>query len=922
MNLHNGGYLTFWWFAFRNFNKRNSLPNRIAAQYATLSKKRNLRLKEEADFRHAFNNKRIADAISHYQSLLSSLSQKSSTCKPIYVDRRTIGRLVTQLKHSRQKPHFDFLKRLVEKDMVEKLHLKPSHYEYHALMHAYGVQEKPITTAYALIKRMKEQGLKPNVYTYNTLLGCCKRTNNLEKAQEYFGEMEEAGIQPDTVTYNTMLHLLSKLGHFDDMFNFYSAMTVMPDTYTYSIMLDAAVKSKNKSMGLDIYNNLLDKTPADKIDLNTYNNMVRFAAAEVGVNEALDLYYRIQPKNHEAQLYRHITPDVFTFNIIIDACLKNRLFSRAYMIFRDMKERKVHPDVYTYGMLIDIESRKESNLKAAIELFNEMCSIGIKPNERVLNSLANLASSGTTQLADLESLLKITQRYYGQYELDSNAYNALLYGFAQHGRTDTVQVLYNHIKRKNLFQPDIITYTNLTLAFVNSNDIDTALQIYYTLRRKHEDFINSRQTTCHLTKASNIAPMPLHLDTIFYSTILSALSKKVLNSNKPVVEKSNTMEDQTSFTLNGYDDESGSPSRLSAALDLFNDMRPLRIQPTLHIYTTMVHLCGQYGDPNALHQIHQHIKLDLALDPDIGIYNALMDAYNRVGDGDTVLDIWQALILPIDSSSSAPISVDQTTVSIVLDSCGHNGMFQQAQLIWQFLKQKPALIKLNTNNYNSYIECLCRSKGDRGWKMAYQLMKEEMILPMFYNNAAAASSGKPLVDEKTINTLISFAKKKGLETSETENLKKLNNKMYEMKAFLVTKSLSFKQWLEIPQIKNQVKSHHTETFMHTTLNFQRTFLSVAYMLGSGKPARRLNAPHMKSLLLTFNRQTYGIISARLCTTVKRILRLLKLRIILLAQRYQERNPSSTPSISSNFGSSARLWFVSSYHIFFNSYINY
>ncbi|CAO3674055.1 unnamed protein product [Rhizopus microsporus] len=172
----------------------------------------------------------------------------------------------------------------------------------------------------------------------------------------------------------------------------------------------------------------------------------------------------------------------------------------------------------------------------------------------------------------------------------------------------------------------------------------------------------------------------------------------------------------------------------------------------------MLHACGQSRDEYVLEHVYQLIKVDLYLDPDIGIYNALMDAYNRIGDGRTVLDIWQQLV----SSAPPNVAVDQASVSIVLDSCGHNGYMHRAPSIWNWLKRTG--FELNTNNYNSYIECLCRIPGRVGWDRALRLMKEDMRAP------GDEISDKPLIEEKTFNTLISFAKKKQFEESEIKQL--------------------------------------------------------------------------------------------------------------------------------------------------------
>jgi hypothetical protein len=124
-------------------------------------------------------------------------------------------------------------------------------------------------------------------------------------------------------------------------------------------------------------------------------------------------------------------------------------------------------------------------------------------------------------------------------------------------------------------------------------------------------------------------------------------------------------------------------------------------------------------------------------------------------------------------ASYSDIKPDQTSVSIVFDSCGHNGFVTRAQSIWTWLKKTK--FKLNTNNYNSYIECLCRARGRVGWDQAYQLVKLEMSTPQ------KPLHGKPVIDQKTVNTLISFAKKKRFDSNEIDSLEQWKSSILGLK---------------------------------------------------------------------------------------------------------------------------------------------
>ncbi|KAI9480328.1 MAG: hypothetical protein EXX96DRAFT_600264 [Benjaminiella poitrasii] len=681
----------------------------------------------------------IQKAHLEYDSLLFKIKNKVTKGKPA-VDRSVIQKLLKLVHRSKRKDDLRFLEKVL-KDMNDSLQLAPTHFEYHLLMYAYGLQKLPEKASEVFQQMRQVAKLEPTIYSYNMLLGCYKRANDVQKAEVLMSEMKQHRIQPDTVTYNTMLHLLLKEQRFDRLFDVFRTMTkenVRMDVYTYSTMLSAVVKAKNPSqqkVGQRICDYLMsDKVKKKDVDVNIVNNMMRFLA-KTSLSKVLELYHSLGDK------YPHIQPDRVTFNILLDLFLKNGSPGRAYMLYEDMKKMKLDPDVITYGTLIDAEA-KEGNLKEAMELFKDMCDASIQPNERILNSLVNIASSKYASQTDLDHLIHLVDQYQHTLHLDTKAYNSLMYGLALNGRSEQVQHIYDSVFRNLDRKPDISTFTNLTLSYINDNLIEDAMSIYKTLREFHKK--------CKDDQIRSKAKIPIELDATFFSTLISALTKETRHERG--VQK----------FITTYDPEDSLP-RLITAMSMFNDMRSLRIQPTEYIYTAMLHACGQYRDQYVLEQVHKLIKVDLYLDPDIGLYNSLMDAYNRTDNGDMVLDIWQTLSLT-GSHSSQPLAPDQITVSIVFDSCGHNGLFNRALSIWNWLKRTE--FKLSTNNYNSYIECLCRGPGRMGWDIARELVEKEMSTPL------RPMHGKPVIDNKTVNTLISFAKKKNFDTSEIEKLEK------------------------------------------------------------------------------------------------------------------------------------------------------
>ncbi|EIE86514.1 hypothetical protein G6F47_009015 [Rhizopus delemar] len=599
------------------------------------------------------------------------------------VDRPLLRRLVRLAGSSQRRDDYDFLKRVMD-EMPKRFQQKPSPMEYNTLLGASGQHEGP-ERALGVMEEMKRAGVEPNLYTYNLLLNCFKKHGQVAAAEALWKRM--GPIEPDAVTYNTLLQLWRQTNEGDRLFDFFRDQVKVADVYTYTIVLDAAMAYGAPEEGQRAFEALL-KQP--KLDTAAMNTMLRYKSADV--EGCLALYRRLRCR-----------PDQKTFNILLDACLKQGAEAEARRVYEEMKKKKIKPDEVTYGTWIDAKKRA-GDLEGALDLLEAM---PIDPSGRILNRLVSMAKEATRE--QLDRLVRMMEPYEARLDrVGSNAWMGIL---ARLGRSEKAQAVYDRVFRQR--PPDVVTFTHLTLAYINDDCLDDAFDIYRVLRDDHR----------HRGR--------VQLDAPFYSTLIAALTSLKTSERR-------------------------ASERLQMALSLFGDMRSLGLQPSRHTYTALLHAAGQYKEGYVLEHVHGLMKVDPFLDPDTALYNALMDAYNRTGDGQTVLDLWQQLV------SSDVVTIDPASVSIVLDSCGHNGYPERARAIWRELKQ--AGFELNANNYNSYVECLCRSAGREGWDQALALVKEEMSRPGRYR------PNRPEMEAKTVNTLLGFARKKGWKTEAMEEL--------------------------------------------------------------------------------------------------------------------------------------------------------
>lgn len=275
---------------------------------------------------------------------------------------------------------------------------------------------------------------------------------------------------------------------------------------------------------------------------------------------------------------------------------------------------------------------------------------------------------------DADSIMTILEQVNDKDSKTASYYNDLLKQLASQGRSVQAQKVYDEIFREHEILANIATYSQLMLAYINDGKYEEAMEIYYELR-DHEDSPNSSVKN-------------LQLDAKTYGSMISSLTdikNMVLNKTRfdptmePLYEYS--VEDVDSAIY--QDIEGDSQPSLLTALTLFNDMRHLEIQPSSEMYISMLKSCAEQKDGYVLEKIHKLIRMDLYLDPDIKVFNHLMNAYNIVGDGSSVLEIW-------DTAESSN-NFDQESVSIVLNTCLQHGFITRLTAIWNTLKLKNQL---------------------------------------------------------------------------------------------------------------------------------------------------------------------------------------------------------------------------------------
>ncbi|KAJ1910410.1 hypothetical protein IWQ60_010671 [Tieghemiomyces parasiticus] len=155
--------------------------------------------------------------------------------------------------------------------------------------------------------------------------------------------------------------------------------------------------------------------------------------------------------------------------------------------------------------------------------------------------------------------------------------------------------------------------------------------------------------------------------------------------------------------------------QMTRALALFEEMIVARVYPNLHSYTIMIKGFADVRDSDGVHLVHRLFNLDTRVEPNMVIYNALLDAYNRVDSPIDAFQMWELIVLH-------GFPIDNCTVSVALDACAHPGYLIHIQPIIELAHSRG--VRLNINNFTSLVETYFR-QGQPSF--AIQVLAQDMV---------------------------------------------------------------------------------------------------------------------------------------------------------------------------------------------------
>ncbi|KAF7817359.1 pentatricopeptide repeat-containing protein [Senna tora] len=353
---------------------------------------------------------------------------------------------------------------------------------------------------------VKEGVVKPNVYTYTTMIrGFCKM-GMLENARKVFDEMK---CDPNLITYNTMINVFCKKGEMESARRVFDRMleskNCMPDVVTYTTLIDGYCKKGELHEAMKCMTEMAKQ--GCQPNVLTYNALVEGLCLNGNVDEGKRMMTRMRLNGLKDNVVTHtsilkgfcivgksdeaikhmkemvslgMNPDVKSYGIIINEYCKIRKPYEAISLLREMRARSIKPSVSSFNavfrVLVDL-----GKLQEAIVLLKQMPQMGCSPNFLSYSTVICGLCEAKGRMQEAEELVR--DMVQNGHNLDATMYSCLLRGYCEEGKEEmALQTVYDIIS--NNYVINLESFSTFVKKLCAKGYVKEVETIYEEMRRR------------------------------------------------------------------------------------------------------------------------------------------------------------------------------------------------------------------------------------------------------------------------------------------------------------------------------------------------------------------------------------------------------------------------------------------------------
>ncbi|XP_057845150.2 pentatricopeptide repeat-containing protein At3g12770-like [Cryptomeria japonica] len=617
---------------------------------------------------------------------------------------------------------------------------------YNKLIYMY-VKCGSLVDARKVFDHMKER----NVISWNTIIAAYRRHGLAQEAVTLFHHMQQTSLKPDKFTFSSVLPACTKMGALEQGVNIHESIKdreILSDVIVASALVDMYAKCGSVAKARELF----DEMPQRNVF--SWTAMVAGYARNGFVEKALETFKQMQMAG--------VKPNSTTFASILPACTKMGALEQGMEIHRSIKEAGFLSDVIVATALVDLYSKCGSIDKAralfdtmpqrdviscnamiagyaqngsvdkALETFKHMQLAGIKPNSTTFASILTTCA----KVGALEQGIDIHQSIKDREILsDVVVATALVDVYAKCGSIDKARELFDRMPQR-----DVVSWTAMISGYAQNGFVEKALETFKQMQvagvKPDPTTFASILPACAKMGALEQG-MNIHQSINeggFMSDVIAATAIVDMYAKFGSIDKARELFDRmpkrdviawntmiAGYAQNGFVDK---------ALETFKHMQLTGVKPNSTTFASVLPACAKMGALKQGMNIHQSI-IEGGFVSNIIVGNALVDMYAKCENIDKACELflrmpqrddisWNAMITgyaqngfvkealeTFKQMQLAGVKPDSTTFASILSACAKMGALEQGMDIHQSIKEGGFLsdVIVATALVDMYAKC-------------------------------------------------------------------------------------------------------------------------------------------------------------------------------------------------------------------------
>lgn len=570
--------------------------------------------------------------------------------------------------------------------------------------------------------------MRPSTRVMNYAIQACARKSLTKEANRVFQLGMDNGLKPNVYTFGSLMRVYAKEGDTQKCTSLLQEMKttyhVKPNSVVYSTAISACERHSpipNGDLALQL---LKDAVWMKRDDMDGFMNIVGYNAA-ISVlakagnwKTALLLLDEMGGKDLQSsilcipsdQKYKiHIPkPDEVTYGTVMAACERAKEWRQVLNLCNQMQKERL--DLHMDGISITSAIHACQQLGLGTEALSYLHTMKemdtsntrtTRHNRAPLQGPDSVAYRLVISACAKEGLVHEIQSLLHEMKEkgmtpDVMAYTVAIGGLAEKGKYLESFDLLKEMKKNNV-KPNVITYSAAIAACASASAIAAASN------REEE-----RLDTDSLSDAKVQAPMKAALTLLLHMKNESKEGNKTLEPNI--------------VTYNAAIRACAEAMNPTRAFALFDDLISRKLKPTVVTYGTLMTACERVGDIDGADRVFRSMK-DVALQPNEIIYGAAISCCRKAGHSERALLLLRKM-LELDLNPNAA-----TFNTVLMAQIESKSVERSCSLIQLMASQRNANSRPTRQTYNILINFLA-VKGEPSKAEHYlNLMRKDGFKP-------------------------------------------------------------------------------------------------------------------------------------------------------------------------------------------------